>query len=44
MVVSARHRNWLEKIFSRSVSQKLVMHAHIPIMVFHYKEHPVIFS
>jgi nucleotide-binding universal stress UspA family protein len=42
IAVSTRHRNLIEKFFGKSITKRLAYHINIPMMVFHYKQEPVV--
>lgn len=42
MALSTRHRPWIEKVFGNSISQNMVMHAHTPLIVFHYEQPAIV--
>lgn len=35
LAISMRNRSWLQKIFDRSITKKMIYHTHIPIIAFH---------
>lgn len=41
LAVSTRNRNWIERIFEKSIAHQLVLNIHVPLMVFHYEQTPV---
>ncbi len=42
LAVSTKHRNLIERFFGKSITQKLAYHTKIPLIVFHYKQEPVV--
>ncbi len=36
LVMSTHHRSFFDKIFGKSVTKRLALHTHIPLMAFHY--------
>ena len=42
--MSTHRRNFFDKLFGKSVTKKMVYHTKIPLLAFHYKKDPIIFT
>lgn len=42
LVVSTKHRNIIERLLEKSTTKQLVYRTKIPVLVFHYKQEPVV--
>jgi nucleotide-binding universal stress UspA family protein len=42
-VMSTMHRDIFDRLFGRSMTEKVAYHTRMPLMVFHHKEHKVVF-
>ncbi|HYG49642.1 MAG TPA: universal stress protein [Flavobacteriales bacterium] len=43
MVMSTHQRNIFDKLFGKSITKRVTFHTHIPLLVFHHKQTPIIF-
>lgn len=44
LVMSTHHRNIFDKIFGSSITKKMAYHTKVPLLAFHYKKDPIIFT
>lgn len=42
LAVSTKHRNLIERLFEKSITQKLAFHTKVPLLAFHHKQESVI--
>jgi nucleotide-binding universal stress UspA family protein len=42
LVMSTHYRNIIDKVFGKSITKKLALHSKVPLMVFHYKQEPLV--
>lgn len=38
LVISTKHRNFIEKLFGKSITKTLIFHSKVPLLVFHHKQ------
>ncbi|HRG51615.1 MAG TPA: universal stress protein [Bacteroidia bacterium] len=41
LVISTKHRNFIEKLFGKSITKTLIFHSKVPLLVFHHKQSSV---
>lgn len=44
LAMSTHPRNFIDKLFGKSVTKKMVYHTNVPLMAFHYRKDPIIFT
>jgi len=43
LAMSTRHRGLIDKLFGKSITIQMAYHTRVPLLVFHYKQEPVVF-
>lgn len=44
LAMSTHPRNFIDKLFGKSVTKKMVYHTKVPLLAFHYRKDPIIFT